>query len=123
MIKSIDGLNLPPSIESTPYLINRDVQKQAVSGRLITKIDTTEKWVVPISFESISFTLEFQAAFYAKCLSMRQTAATIVFISPYDGTEKTITAKCTSRVAPSAFNLLNRAPQFYKKIGATFQEV
>ena len=123
MIKSIDGLLLPPSIEGTPYLSNRDVQRQTVSGRLITKLDPTEKWVVPVSFETVSFSLEFQAAFYAKCLAMRSTAATVVFVSPYDGTEKTITAKCTSRAAPSAFNLFNRVPQFYKKIGATFQEV
>jgi hypothetical protein len=54
---------------------------------------------------------------------MRQTAKQITFISPYDGTETTITAKCISRVAPQAMNVYQRKPGIYRKIGATFQEV
>lgn len=123
MIKSIDGLSLPPSVKSTPRLTNRDTQKKTASGRLITKLDTSEKWVVPIAFDADILSIELQTAFYAKCLSMRTTAATVVFISPYDGTEKTITAKCVSRVAPSVFNLSHRLPQFYNKVGAEFWEV
>ena len=67
--------------------------------------------------------LEYQAQFYAKCLAMRTTAKTITFISPYDGTEKTITAKCISRIRPTAVNLYQGAPQLYKSAGAVFEEV
>lgn len=123
LVKQIDTLKLPPSIDETPYLTNRDTNKQTVSGRLITKLDTAEKWVVPVSFEKDSLTISFQAEFYAKCLEMRQTAKSVTFISPYDGTEITITAKCISRTAPQARNIFMRTPQLYKKIGATFQEV
>ena len=123
MVIQIGDLKLPPSIDETPYLTNNDVQKQTVSGRLITKLSATEKWVVPVSFETDTLSLEFQAQFYTQCLSMRSASATVIFISPYDGTEISITAKCISRVAPTALNLYKGIPQIYKKIGATFQEV
>lgn len=123
MIISIDGLKLPPTADDPPYLINRDVQRQTVSGRLITKLDLVEKWVVPVAFKSVALTLEFQAQFYAKCLSMRSTAAEVVFISPYDGETRTIIAKCISRTAPKPFNVSFRAPEFYTAAKATFQEV
>jgi hypothetical protein len=123
MILQIDDLKLPPSIDETPYLTNRDTQRQTVSGRLITKLDPSEKWVVPVSFETDTLSPEFQAQFYSKCLEMRTEAKQVIFISPYSGEETTITAKCTSRNTPQGINIHQRRPQYYSKIGATFQEV
>lgn len=123
MIKEIDGLKLPPSVEGTAELMNRDTTRRTVSGRLITKLDPNEKWKVTASFESFSLALEFQKSFYDKCLAMRTTSAEITFISPYDGTEKTIKAKCTQRTAPTALNIYGGKPQLYSKVGAVFEEV
>lgn len=123
MVTQIDSLKLPPSLDGSAELFNRDNQRRTVSGRLITKLDPSEKWRVTVSFESVALSRELQAAFYAKCLEMRSTARTVTFISPYDGTEKTITAKCISRATPSAFNLYQRRPEFYVKAGAVFEEV
>lgn len=123
MVTQIDGLRLPPSLDSSAELFNRDTQRRTVSGRLITKLDTTEKWRATVSFETAALSLDFQAAFYGKCLEMRTAAKEIKLISPYDGQEKTITAKCVSRAAPSAFNLYQRRPQYYVKAEAVFEEV
>lgn len=123
MILEIDGLKLPPTIGEPPYKGNRDTRRQTVSGRLITKLDTSEKWIIPVLFDSFTLSLEFQAAFYLKCAAMRQTAATIKFISPYDNTEVTVTAQCINRAAPRVLNLYAGLPQLYQNIGAVFQEV
>lgn len=122
MIKQIDDLLLPPSIEDSAELFNDDTQKRTVSRRLITKLNPVEKWRITVSLP-FSLSLEYQAQFYAKCLAMRTTGKTIVFISPYDGSEKTITAKCISRIRPTAVNLYQGAPQIYKSAGAVFEEV
>lgn len=123
MIKEIDGLKLPPSISGGAELFNRDFQKRTVSGRLITKLDSTEKWRVTFSFDIASLALSFQAQFYAKCLVMRSTSKSITFVSPYDGTEKTITVKCVSRAMPQALNIYQSKPQLYGGVGAVFEEV
>ena len=123
MIKQIDTLLLPPSITGAAELFNADTQKRTVSRRLITKLDPVEKWRVTVSFETFSLSLAFQSEFYAKCLEMRATAKTITFISPYDGTEKTITAKLVSRTTPSPVNLYKGVPQIYKRVGAVFEEI
>ncbi len=123
MIKSIDGLLLPPSITGTAEQFNRDSQKRTVSGRLITKLDPVQKWRVTVAFDDFALSLDYQAQFYAKCLAMRLSAKTIVFVSPYDGSEVTITAKCISRSTPQPTNLHKRTPQFYIKAGAVFEEV
>lgn len=114
---------LPPSITGTAELFNRDTTKRTVSGRLITKLDPIQKWRVTVSYDDVSLSLDYQAQFYSKCLDMRMHARPVVFISPYDGSEITITAKCISRNVPSAVNLYKRAPQFYKGAGAVFEEV
>jgi hypothetical protein len=123
MIKQIDNLKLPPSLSGSTELFNRDTQRRTVSGRLITKLDTTEKWRVTVSFDAVSLSLPFQAEFYNKCLEMRLQAKQIIFVSPYDGAEKTITAKCIGKSIPSPTNLYGGKPQFYTKIGAVFEEV
>lgn len=123
MIKEIDGLKLPPSISGGAELFNRDTQRRTVSGRLITKLDSKEKWRVTVSFEAFSLSLDFQAKFYAKCLAMRAQAKTVAFVSPYDGALKLITAKCISRTAPQALNIYKGAPQIYGGVGAVFEEV
>lgn len=123
MIKEIDGLKLPPSITGSAELFNRDTQRRTVSSRLITKLDSKEKWRVTVSFETFSLSLAFQSQFYAKCLAMRAQSKSVAFISPYDGTEKVITAKCVSRVAPRPTNIYKGAPQFYGGVGAVFEEV
>lgn len=123
MVLQIDDLKLPPSISGSAELFNRDSQKRTVSGRLITKLDTSEKWRLTVSYEESALTLDFQARFYAKCLEMRSGALPVTFISPYDGEEYTVTAKCVSRAAPSAFSLFKRRPEYYIKAGAVFEEV
>ncbi|MPN07416.1 hypothetical protein SDC9_154686 [bioreactor metagenome] len=123
MVIQIDDLLLPASLECSEELFNRDTTARTVSGRLITKLDPAEKWRVSVLFETDTLALSYQASFYTKCLAMRQTAKNIVFISPYDGTEKTISAKCISRLTPQAVNLYVGAPQVYSKIGAVFEEI
>ena len=123
MIKSIDGLLLPPSITGSAELFNRDTQKRTVSGRLITKLDPVQKWRVTVSFDDFALSLDYQAQFYAKCLAARLSAKTIVFVSPYDGTEVTISAKCISRSVPEPTNLYQRIPQFYTRAGAVFEQI
>lgn len=123
MITQIDGLRLPSSLGGSAELFNRDVQRRTASGRLITKLDATEKWRLTVSFVNSALSRELQAEFYNKCLSMRRKAGEISFISPYDGEEKTITAKCVRRATPSPFNLYKGRPEFYVKAGAVFEEV
>lgn len=125
MIKSIDGLTIPPSVDSVSEQINRDSTTQTVSGRLITELDPNPKWKTTVSFPDLAFGLTWQAQFYQKCLMMRKTAATVVLISPYDGTEKQITARCIEIETPeaAAISRKTKAPLFYLSVGATFQEV
>lgn len=123
MLTEIDGLKMPPSLQASAELFNRDVQRRTVSNRLITKIDTAEKWRVTCLYEVDSLSLDFQTSFYIKCTTMRETAKTIKFISPYDGQEKTITAKLISRNTPQTIKLKNRVPTLYRQVGAVFEEV
>ena len=125
MIKEIDGLKLPPSIDGTPTLRNRDSVKQTVSGRLVTELDPNPKWEVPATFSSFSLNLPLQQAFYEKCFAMRVTAAPVTFVSPYDGSEVTAMMKCTEITAPKALNISRRlkAPGLYADVKAVFREV
>lgn len=123
MILEIDGLKLPPHTGCTAELINRDTQRQTVSGRLITKYDAAEKWKLTLSLDGVTLSTAFQAAFYAKCLELRRTARPITFLSPYTGEEITAQCKCISRDAPSIGALVRRRPRYYTKAGAVFQQV
>lgn len=123
MVKSIDGLLMPPHISGTAELFNRDNTRRTVSGRLITKLDPVQKWRVIVSFDDDVLSRELQAQFYAKCLSMRAASAPIVFVSPYDGADITITARCVGRNTPKIVNLYKRSPQFYNGAGAVFEQV
>ena len=119
----IDDLKLPESVDTTAELQNRDTQRRTVSGRLITKLAPNEKWIVTIKFATDTLSLAFQKLFYEKCIEMRGTSATIIFISPYTGEDVTITAKCTSRKSPSVLSIAGRRPVLYKDIEAVFEEV
>lgn len=125
MIKSIDGLNMPPSIDATPELKNRDVQAQTVSGRLVVELDPQPKWEIPIAYEASALTIDFQAQFYAKCFSMRSTPASVTFISPYDGSETTVTALCVEIPAPNPIGIAwaRKSPIAYRNTRAVFREV
>lgn len=123
MILQIDDLKLPPSLSGSAELINRDAQRQTVSGRLITKYDAAEKWKLTLSFEAVALSLEYQKALYEKCALMRRAARTVTFVSPYTGEIISIQAKCIGRATPEAMGLYRRRPQLYRKTGAVFQEV
>lgn len=123
MLTEIDGLKMPPSIESYAELFNQDSQRRTVSNRLITKTDGLEKWRVTCMYETDALTIEFQKAFYEKCAVLRNTAKTIKFISPYDGVEKAITAKMISRNNPRSRFIIGRKPKLYTQVGAVFEEV
>lgn len=125
MIKSIDGLKLPATIDCVSELTNRDSTTQAVSGRLITNLDPNPKWKLTVDFDKFSLTLPYQAEFYNKCLKMRTVAKSITFVSPYTNEELTITARCVSLATPNPLAISNRtkSPLLYGKAGAVFQEV
>lgn len=123
MVLQIDDLKLPPSLEGSEELINRDTQRQTVSGRLITKLDPVEKWKITISFDSIVLIGGYQGLFYAKCALMRREAKPVTFLSPYDGLETTALCKCIERATPEAIRLYQRRPWLYRGVGAVFQEV
>ena len=123
MVLQIDNLKLPPSITGAAELFNRDTQRRTVSGRLIAKLDPVQKWRVTVAFDSYALDTAYQAQFYAKCLDMRRNSRAVTFISPYDGSMVTISAKCISRNIPSAFNLSGRKPEYYTGAGAVFEEV
>ena len=125
MILEIDGLKMPPSVDATPELVNRDAQNQTVSGRLVVELDPNPKWEVPVTYESDALSLSLQTNFYAKCFAMRTTPATIKFVSPYDGQETTVTALCTEIPAPEpvAIRRSTMKPLLYKNARAVFREV
>lgn len=123
MVLQIDDLKLPPSLGGTAERINRDTQRQTVSGRLITKLDAVEKWKLTVSFQDIALASAYHAAFYEKCALMRKEARPVTFISPYDGLEKTVQCKCIERVSPEGVKLYQRRPWLYRGAGAVFQEV
>lgn len=125
MIKSIDGLKLPASIDCISEMINRDSTTQAVSGRLITNLDPNPKWQLTVDFNEFGLNLPYQAEFYNKCLIMRTTPKLITFISPYTNEELTITARCIGLSTPKVLAISNRSkfPLAYSKAGAIFQEV
>ena len=123
MILSIDGLALPPHLTCTAEIVNRDVQRQTVSGRLITKYDAAEKWKLSLSLDDVVLETAYQAAFYAKCALMRRTARPVTFLSPYTGELITAQCKCIERASPAAAALYQGRPRFYRKAGAVFQEI
>ena len=125
MIKEIDGLKMPRSIDSTPTLNNRDNVRQTVSGRLVTELDPNPKWEVPVTFSSFALGLDLQRAFYEKCFAMRVTPAAVTFVSPYDGSEVTAQMKCTEITAPKAVSISakTKAPSLYRDVKAVFREV
>lgn len=125
MIKSIDGLKIPASVDSVSELTNRDSVSQTVSGRLVANLDPNPKWKCSVAFNEFSLALSFQTQFYAKCLTMRTQPKQLVIVSPYDNSEKTITALCTDMTTPeiAAISKKSQKPFFYQKCGAEFREV
>lgn len=126
MVISLDGLLLPPNIDGTAELFANDTTRRTVSMKLITKLSTAEKWRITVSFPDAALSPEFLADFYDKCAEMRTQSGQIQFVSPYDGEEKLITAKCVERTLPKALNLsfgTFARPKFYTGAGAVFEEV
>lgn len=123
MIVSIDGLKMPPSLMGGAELFNSDSQRRTASQRLITKLSSSEKWRITVEYDTDMMTVGLQAEFYRKCIEMRTKSAVVTFISPYDGSEYTITAKCISRTSPEAVYMYKQKPMLYRKIGAVFEEV
>ena len=125
MITEIDGLKMPPSVDATPELVNRDSQNQTVSGRLVVELDPNPKWEIPIEYDEDALDLTFQGQFYSKCFAMRTTPASVAFVSPYDGSTVTVTALCTEITAPEPARIrqTTRKPMFYTGVKAVFREV
>lgn len=123
MVKEIDGLKVPASVECKAELQNRDTNRRAVSGRLITKLAPNEKWKVTVSYSTVALSIEYQKKFYEKCMELRARAGTLRFLSPYDGEEKEITVKCVGKTAPELACYGRGKPTIFKKVGAVFEEV
>lgn len=119
----IDGLKLPEDISCTAEKQNFDTSKRTVSGRLITKLAPAEKWKVTVSFENLTLHPSFQAAFYEKCLLMRNVAAVVEFTDPYTGEETSALMCCISKQKPEPMNIVRRRISLYQNIGAVFEEV
>ncbi|NCC17123.1 MAG: hypothetical protein EOM28_12485 [Clostridia bacterium] len=119
----IDGLKLPEDTSIVIEKQNFDTNRRTVSGRMITKLAPMEKWKITIHFENKTLSLEFQKAFYTKCLEMRSAYGVVSFINPYTGEEVTAKMKCTSKKTPSPLDVVRGRSRAYKTIGATFEEV
>lgn len=123
MIKSIAGLSLPPSTKSKSEIVPNVTTKRTVNGRLIYK-HRYDAWKCTFEMdENTIMTPTYQADFYGICISARTTPIEVVFVSPYDGQEKTATMLCTELNAPDILALSGRAPRGYSGVSATFEEV
>ena len=120
---TIDGLKLPKDISIQAEKQNFDTTKRTVSGRLITKLAPAEKWKLTVSFENLTLNLPLQRAFYEKCLSMRNVAATVEFTNPYTGEMERAVMRCVSRTSPEPVQIVRRNVNLYRNIGAVFEEV
>lgn len=131
MIKSINDLLLPPTIDGSAELFTpNEVLKRTIGGKLITRINldkegnVIEKWKIIVNYETTIFTPELQAKFYNLCTLSKSDPVTITFISPFTNEELSIKAKCTQRQSPKALQIgINRKPSIYEKAGATFEEI
>lgn len=119
----IDGLRLPEDVSIAAEKQNFDTSKRSVSGRLITKLAPAEKWRLVISFENLTLNLSLQAAFYEKCMQMRNVAAAVEFTNPYTGEMETAIMRCVARTRPEPAHIVKGRVSMYKKIGAVFEEV
>ena len=119
----IGGLKLPTTMAYQIEKQNFDTTRRSVSGRLITKLSPAEKWKININFENETLALDFQKAFYEKCMEMRVTADVVEFTDPYTGEDTIAIMRCVSTEKPSAMNIVRRKVGAYRNIGATFEEV
>lgn len=120
---TIGGLKLPLTTAFHVEKQNFDTTKRSVSGRLITKLSPSEKWKISIEFENETLALDFQKAFYEKCMEMRVSADTVEFTDPYTGADTIAIMKCVSMKSPSALSIIGKRVGLYHHIGATFEEV
>lgn len=120
---TIDGLKLPEDISIRAEKQNFDTTRRTVSGRLITKLAPAEKWKVTVSFENLTLSLPLQAAFYEKCLAMRNVAAVVEFTNPYTGEQERALMRCLAKVSPEPAQIVRRKVNLYQNIGAVFEEV
>ena len=119
----IDGLKLPEDTSIVIEKQNFDTIRRTVSGRMITKLAPMEKWKITINFENKTLSLEFQKAFYTKCLEMRSSYGVVSFTDPYTGEMVSAKMKCTGKKTPSPLDVVRGRSRAYKTIGATFEEV
>ncbi len=119
----IDGLKLPEDTSIVIEKQNFDTNRRTVSGRMITKLAPMEKWKITIHFEDKTLSLDFQKAFYTKCLQMRSAFGIVSFTDPYTGEAVTAKMKCTVKKTPSALDVVRGRNRVYTSIGATFEEV
>lgn len=123
MIKSINGLELPASKNSTAEYLPITVSKRAVDGTLITKW-SYEKWRLTYQIpEGAVMDLAYQAQIYATCLGAQLSAVPVVFVSPYDGQEHTVQARCTEIGTPDISVMLANNPAGYGAVSFTFEEI
>lgn len=119
----IDGLKLPEDTSIVIEKQNFDTIRRTVSGRMITKLAPMEKWKITVNFENKTLSLEFQKAFYTKCIGMRSAYGVVSFTDPYTGEMVSAKMKCTVKRTPSPLDVVRGRNRAFKTIGATFEEV
>ena len=120
---TIDGLKLPEDISIRVEKQNFDTTRRTVSGRLITKLAPAEKWKVTVNFENHTLSIPQQAAFYEKCMAMRNMAAIVEITNPYTGEQERATMRCVSKTSPTPAQIVRSSVNLYRNIGAVFEEV
>ena len=123
MILQIDTLMIPNTLSGNAEMFNADSRRRTVSGRLITKMSTFEKWRATLFYEGRAIPQDFMKELYRKCREMRRTALPVTFISPYDFMTYTVMMRCTEPFPPKLMHIVNSRPQFYSNCGAVFEEV
>ena len=123
MIRQIDDLIIPETISGNAELFNADKLQRTVSMRLVRKSSMAEKWRVTLNYEGRAIFPELRLALYNKCRTMRGTAGSVTFVSPYDGITYTVQMLCTQPFPPKMLSIYEGSPFFYSNCGAAFEEV
>lgn len=123
MIKSIGGVALPASKNSTAERVPEVYRTRALSGRMITRYGY-DKWKLTYQLpDESAMTTEYRARVYAVVMGALATAVPVVFLNPYTGEEETVNCKCTEFGALAPWALDNNVPLGYVGHSFTFEEV
>lgn len=123
VIKSIGGLEIPPTLSGNAEKFNADSTRRTVSMRMITKFSPTEKWRVTLDYEDRAITLDSQRKLYAKINSMRKSPEIIVFEDPETGDVLYLKMRTTQSFSPRITTHNRNKPTLYTNAGAVFEEI